>query len=406
MAKSGRWGLAVVLVATIAAAAAGAQGPAASTSAIEQTFKQAELALAQGRYDDAERLYKEVLTRDANIAEVHAKLGFTYFQQGKFAEAVPELRRAIALKPALPNLDALLGMSLSELGQHAQALPGLKRAFDKTADRPLMRMVGLHLQRTYMGLGRDADAVGVALELSRRFPEDPEVLYHTGRLFSNYAYLQTMTLQRVAPDSVWLHQAAGEANESQGLWDAAIKEYERVLALAPERPGAHFRIGRVLLTQSQQQGADASGLIAQARQQFETELHRDPTNANAAYELGELQRKAGELDRAVESFGAAVRSDPGFAEALVGLGRTLTSLNRGAEAVPVLERATTLDPDNDVAFYQLSQAYGAVGNATAQQTALATFQRLRAARRGEGDSLGPGRPDVTRQELAAQPPGR
>jgi len=178
-----------------------------------------------------------------------------------------------------------------------------------------------------------------------------------------------------------------------------------VLRLAPERPGAHFRIGRVLLAQSQQQGADASGLITQARQQFEAELHRDPTNANAAYELGELQRKAGELDRAVESFGAAVRSDPGFAEALVGLGRTLTALNRGAEAVPVLERATTLDPENDVAFYQLSQAYGAVGNTTAQQTALATFQRLRATRRGEGDALGPVRPDVTRQELAGQPPG-
>ena len=224
----------------------------------------------------------------------------------------PELQRALALKPGLPNLDALLAMSQSELGQHAEALPGLKRAFARGGDPPLVRAVGLHLQRAYMGLGRDADAVGVALDLSRRYPDDPEVLYHTGRLFSNYAYLQTMKLQRVAPDSVWMHQAAGEANESQGFWDAAIREYEQVLAAAPNRPGLHFRIGRVLLAQAGQAGSDASSLTARARQQFELELQRDPTNANAAYELGELQRRAGELEQAVASFGAAVHSDPGF----------------------------------------------------------------------------------------------
>ena len=172
------------------------------------------------------------------VAEVHAKLGVTYYQESKYAEAIPELQRALALKPGLPNLDALLAMSQSEVGQHAEALPGLKRAFARGGDAPLVRLVGLHLQRTYMGLGRDADAVGVALELTRRFPDDPEVLYHAGRLFSNYAYLQTMKLQRVAPDSVWMHQAAGEANESQGLWDAAIREYRRSPRRRSEPPGS------------------------------------------------------------------------------------------------------------------------------------------------------------------------
>jgi predicted Zn-dependent protease len=315
------------------------------------------------------------------------------------------LKRALALKPALPNLDALLAMSQSELGQHQDALPGLKRAFTRNGDPPLTRLVGLHLQRTYMGLGRDADAVGVALELSRRYPDDPEVLYHTGRLFSNYAYLQTVRLQRVAPDSVWTHQAAGEANESQGLWDAAIREYQEVLTAAPDRPGLHFRIGRVLLAQANQVGADAAALTSRARQQFELELKRDPTNANAAYELGELQRRAGELEPAVISFAAAIRSDPGFADALVGLGRTLTTLGRAGEAVPLLERATTLDSGSDVAFYLLSQAYGAVGNAAGQQRALETFQKLRAEKRGDTRAIGEGRPGITKQDLPSKPGG-
>jgi predicted Zn-dependent protease len=406
-AKGGRL-VGAVLLGTVVACTAEVRAqttrpsdPAAAAAA----FANAERALAEGRYDEAERLYRDLARQTPGVAEVHAKLGVTYYQEGKYSEAIPELRRALALKPGLPNLDALLAMSQSELGQHAEALPGLKRAFARGGDPPLVRAVGLHLQRAYMGLGRDADAVGVALDLSRRYPDDPEVLYHTGRLFSNYAYLQTMKLQRVAPDSVWMHQAAGEANESQGFWDAAIREYEQVLAAAPNRPGLHFRIGRVLLAQAGQAGADASSLTARARQQFELELQRDPTNANAAYELGEVQRRAGELEQAVASFGAAVRSDPGFPDALVGLGRTLTVLNRASEAVPLLERATTLEPGSDVAFYLLSQAYGATGNAVGQQRTLETFRKLRAQKRGDGPSIGEGRPDITKQDLPAGPRG-
>jgi hypothetical protein len=41
---------------------------------------------------------------------------------------------------------------------------------------------GLQLQRAYTGLRQDDKAVEVALELTRAFPKDPEVLYHAGRL--------------------------------------------------------------------------------------------------------------------------------------------------------------------------------------------------------------------------------
>ena len=156
-------------------------------------------------------------------------------------------------------------MSLSELGRYDEALPAVTKAFSQSADPVLRRMAGLHLQRIYTGLGRDRDAVDVALRLSRLYPDDPEVLYHSGRLFANFAYLQTMRLATVAPDSVWLHQAAGEANESQGLYDAAIREYRQVLTAAPRRPGIHFRIGRVLLERSKGEGPSRRACSKRAR---------------------------------------------------------------------------------------------------------------------------------------------
>ena len=132
-------------------------------------------------------------------------------------------------------------------------------------------------------------------ELSRLHPDDPEVLYHSGRLLANFAYLQTMQPGGVAPESAWLHQAAGEANESQGLYDAAIREYRQVVALAPRRPGVHFRIGRALLARVAECVGGRPAREARASSSRSCEI--DPTNANAAYEIGEMHRKAGELER-------------------------------------------------------------------------------------------------------------
>ncbi len=323
-----------------------------------------------------------------------------YFQQGRFGDAVVPLRRALDLKPALPNLDSLLAMSLSEIGRHQEALAGLERAFQqRPADTALRRMVGLHLQRSYTELARDGDAVAVALELSRLYPDDPEVLYHTGRLYGNYAYLQTIKLARIAPDSVWLHQAAGEANESQGLLDEAIREYRQVLAMAPSRPGLHFRLGRVMLSRAVQGNGDATA-EAEASKEFERELQIDPTNANAAYELGELQRKAGRLDQAITFFRRAVDAYPEFEEALVGLGRTLVAAGDAAAALPHLQKAVSLNPRDEVAFYQMAQAHRALGHEAEQQQALAAFERLRGdkARRAAA-GIPAERPNVTRQAI-------
>ena len=279
-----------------------AQQPDAAV--LQEHAKAGERALAEGRYADAEKEYEALRALSPGTAEVQARLGLIYFQEGKFEQAIGPLREAIRLKPSLPKVDALLAMSLSELGRYEEALPAVKQAFGQAADPVLRRMAGLHLQRIYTGLGRDQDAVEVSLRLSRLYPDDPEVLYHSGRLFANFAYLQTMKLASVAPDSVWLHQAAGEANESQGLYDAALREYRQVLAVAPRRPGIHFRIGRVQLARSNGQGS--SDDVLEARKSFEEELALDPTNANAAYELAEMHRKAGELEAARQLFEQAL----------------------------------------------------------------------------------------------------
>ena len=370
-------------------------------AAAQQHVKDGERALAAGRYADAQQAYEALRRLTPATPEIHARLGLIYFQQSKFAEAIPALREALRLKPTLPKVDALLAMSLSEMGKYEKALPGVKRAFSQTADVVLRRMAGLHLQRIYTGLGQDRDAVDVALRLVAAYPDDPEVLYHSGRLFANFAYLQTMKLATVAPDSVWLHQAAGEANESLGLHDAALLEYRQIIAAAPRRPGIRFRIGRVLLAQAK---ADrTSGDVTEARKAFEDELTLDPTNANAAYEIGEIDRKAGDFESARQRFEQAVKYYPAFEQALVGLGRTLLALRRPAEALPPLQAALKVNPENDVAWYQIAQVYRAVGNAPEQQRALAEYTRAHNASTMRRIPMPDASRDVTPQVLDAKP---
>ncbi len=400
-------------VAAIAAFLMAAVGPLHAwqqpdPAVLQRHAQEGERALAEGRYADAQKAYETLRQLTPGTAEVQARLGLIYFQQGKFADAVAPLREAIRLKPTLPKVDALLGMSLSELGRYDEALPAVTKAFSQAGDPVLRRMAGLHLQRIYTGLGRDRDAVDVALRLSQLYPDDPEVLYHSGRLFANFAYLQTMRLATVAPNSVWLHQAAGEANESQGLYDAAIREYRQVLADAPRRPGIHFRIGRVLLARSKSDASNANVSndvdVLEARREFEEELVVDPTNANAAYELGEMNRTAGELEPARKFFAQAVTSYPAFEQALVGLARTLIALGRPAEALPYLQTALKGNPENDVACYQVAQAYRALGNTAEQEKALAEFNRVRALAARRTTAVPETLRDVTPQVLDIKPP--
>ena len=137
----------------------------------------------------------------------------------------------------------------------------------------------------------------MALELNRLFPDDPEVLYHTSRIYANFAFLKLRKLSEVAPSSIWRKQAAAEADESQGNLDLAINEYRQVLQMDLGRRGIHFRLGRVLLARAQQSDSQAEAL-----KEFEQEVELDPTNANAAYEIGEIYHKSGQLEKAREFF--------------------------------------------------------------------------------------------------------
>jgi tetratricopeptide (TPR) repeat protein len=371
---------------------------------VEKYSEQGQRALAQANYAEAETAFEKLRELEPGVPEVHANLGVIYFQERKYEAAVSALRHALKLKPTLPKTASLLAMSLSELGRYSEALPGLDKGFRQSADSPTKRMCGLQLLRAYTGLGQDSKAVEVALELNRLYPKDPEILYHTGRIFGNFAFLNMQQLAQAAPASVWRHQAEAEAYESQGSNDAAISEYRQVLTADSQRPGIHYRLGRTLLARSRQNNTPAD--IPAAAREFAQELELDPGNANAAYELGEIHRDAGEFDEAQKLFALALQYHPDFEEAQLGLGSVLMSLQKPELALPHLQRVTALDPGNEVSWYRLSQVQGMLGHEAEQKNAFLEFQRLRSQKSSQQEAgkqvFAPD--EVTRQQLDPKTP--
>ena len=342
---------------------------------LERYSQEGQKALAEERYSDAERAYEKLRDLDPAVAEIHANLGLIYFQEKKFDQAIPSLRHALNLNPSLPKLDTLLAMSLSELGQYHEALPGLDKGFHRSADPAIKRMCGLQLERAYSWLREDSKAVEVALELNRLYPNDPEILYHNGKVFGNFAFLSMQKLSKIAPESVWRHQAAAEAYESQGSYVQAIDQYRRVIALDPRRPGIHYRLGRTLLARSRE--ASSPDDLSEASKEFQKELQLDSSNANAAYELGEIYRTSGQLNEAKEAFELALKSHPDFEEAHLGLAAVLLSLGQPGSALPHLQKALALNHDNPVSWYRLARTESALGNTAESQEADAELRAVK-----------------------------
>ena len=383
----------------VASAAAIAQP--AEPSVLERYYREARTAFAEKRLDAAAQAYEKLTGLDANTAENHAQLGLIRYMQGRFAAAVPAFRRALQLKPGLPQVDVLLAICLSELGHYSEAEPGLIKGFQHPPDAAMKRLVGLELLRNYSRRQQWDNAGEIAMRLNRLYPDDPEVIYHAGRIYGDMAYQTMRRLSQVAPDSVWVHQAAGEAHEVQGHYELAIVEYQKVASLDPGRSGIHFRLGRAISLRGETASRE------EALREFEKELQLDPTNVGAAYEVGEIQRKDGLLKKAQDSFAMAIERQPGFEDARIGLARTLIELNQPGKALPHLQAALTLNNENEVSHYQLARVYQAMGRTSEQQKELQEFRRLRAQKQSRQKSLVESPftlADVTKQSVDSDTP--
>jgi tetratricopeptide (TPR) repeat protein len=247
-------------------------------------------------------------------------------------------------------------VALAESGKCSEALPLLRKAIRQVTDRDLKKRIGLLGVNCAMTHNAPYDSLDFLAILNREFPRDPEVLYAATHAYSDLSFRTSQDLVREAPFSYQVHMLNAEALETQGKWQEASAEYQKIIDINPVLPGIHARMGRALLS-APQPTADA---VAQARKDFEEELVIDPNNATAEFVLGELS-KGDDFGAAIRHYTRATKIDAGFSEAYLGLGTALVAHQQFAEAISPLETYEKLAPDSPTGHFQLALAYNGVG---------------------------------------------
>jgi tetratricopeptide (TPR) repeat protein len=270
--------------------------------------------------------------------------------------------------------------TLAESGRCAEALPLLGKAAPHVTDKELQKRMGLDGVRCATTLQQQEPLQDFLRMLSRQFPHDPEVLYVLTHAYSDLAARSARELANTAPSSIPALEMDADANEQQGKWEAAEKDYRKILEENPRYPSIHFRLARLLLSKPN----PAPDFAEQAKKELLIELEIDPSNAGAEYVLGELARQATDIPAAVEHFSRATKFDSSFADAYLGLGMSLLAEKKYADAVAPLETAVKLQPANPAGHYSLATAYARTGRRQEAEREFALQQQTAGTASGQG----------------------
>jgi tetratricopeptide (TPR) repeat protein len=286
--------------------------------------------------------------------------------------ALPVILLASGATAQRARRTATSGAALAEAGRCSEAIPLLKKELPRITNPDLKRSAGLAGVRCAMEIGQPDDAVDFIRALTRDFPQDAEVLYQAVHVYSDLSLKSSQDLLVKASGSYQLRLLNAEALETQERWNEAAAEYRSVLAQNHNLPGIHYRLGRLLLSLPENDVTPATR--DEARREFEEELRINPRNAGAEYVLGELARQARDWARAADHFAKAARLNPAFADAHIGLGRSLISDLKYEEAIKPLEHAVKLQPENPAARYHLAIAYSRTGRKEEAERESAAFK--------------------------------
>jgi tetratricopeptide (TPR) repeat protein len=102
------------------------------------------------------------------------------------------------------------------------------------------------------------------------------------------------------PDNYVAHNESGIILARQGLTQEALNEFRLSLAIQPNQPLVHYKIGSILMVRTHQFPA--------AVDEFEQAVKLDPANAHAHNDLGDYEK-------AVAQFNDAIQIDPTYADA-------------------------------------------------------------------------------------------
>jgi len=204
----GEWG-------SVVAAVADDLSPSDAGTDPNRLFREANRLRGEGKLAGAISIYRRLLVRLPDAAEVHNNLGLALQDDGDPDGAFASYRRAVEIRPGLADAHNNLGTLFVSRGRHEEAEPCFRRALELNGDY-LPACVNL----------------GSCLQVLER-PEEAVVLYR-GAIERDPGYLEARI-------------NLGTAYQDLMSPELAIETYEELLRIAPEHPEGHWNLALSLL---------------------------------------------------------------------------------------------------------------------------------------------------------------
>jgi tetratricopeptide (TPR) repeat protein len=279
----------------------------------------AEACLQQGRLDEAEREFRQVLAGDPGNARAHLGLGRLVCERGNPRDALAHLEQSASNPATQKSSRVLLAQAHQQLGDTAAAGRERARVLDLPADRPwpdpfqeevLSMMIGKQARLARLQTLHRQGRTTEALELARQ-------------------------LEKEYPDVYWLVEGRGQV--ARGDLASAEAALRKAVELAPGSVEAHFDLGAVLFERRN---------FPAAADCFRKVTELEPGHGPAYLRLGRCLEGQGDRTGALRAFEAAVRSMPQQAEARRELGALMVREGRPDEAATQLRQALQLNPED------------------------------------------------------------
>ena len=231
------------------------------TSKAEQRFAEALTLHQRGQLAEAERLYRQVITRQPDHLDALNLLGVLALQSGRNQEAIDLIARALANNDRVADFHNNIAEAYRRCGRFDDAAAHFTKAIEL---EPTFVAAHQNLAATLRAQEKWDLAAACYRRLVKIQPQLAEA--HSGLadmllrqdLFTEAAahYRQSLALK---PERAEVHNNFGIALQGQGQLPEATSAFARAAALKPDFADAHRNLAAVLLEQGQTgRAADAA----------------------------------------------------------------------------------------------------------------------------------------------------
>lgn len=266
-------------------------------------FQEAMTLHQQGRLEQAQLLYENVLRADPGSADAWHLSGLIFLQRQEFESSASRIGEAIKLNPSNPTYYVNHGIALKGNGRLDAALLSYDQAI---ALEP--KFAAAHYSR------------GNVLNELKEFEA------------AVASFDQAIALQ---PGEPLAHMNRGSALRSLKQYASAIDSFDRVIAIQPHNADAYVSRGIAMYEAER---------LREAIESYDHAIALNPHHAQAYFNRGIGLKALEKLDAALVSYDQALAVDPNYAEAFYNRGLLLQELNKFEAAIASFERACSIQP--------------------------------------------------------------